>query len=528
MFKKVSLLSAFVVLTLVSCGGEGTSILPSSSTTPTTSSSTVTSNPTSTTALPAPVTLSYAGWNLGSVTTNNIERQMLAAYQELNPHISLNIIERPAIVDEETGVESVVNWPEFFATQAAIDNLPDVYMTADLSSFTSQGWAEEVTSLVNSDPDFTQIPQDIRVSAAFNDRYFALPQSIFYFGFFINRTAINRVGPRAVLPTYGMTYAQLMDAASKNSKAPVEGGDAIIGISGLNSLINWLPAQLNPELGWFTYNDVTGYELDGPEFAQAMTEQQKYFGAGKTAYQSYVLESLEPSQYANYFGVAENIFESGNQSIRFEGSYAMRDWHTRSLNPNDLLYGADIDFIGTPSWVLEGGQKVNRIPLVVDYLALGKGTKHKEEAYKLAKWMGYSAEGYAKRLELAKTNPQQAALNFTPLIPRQDLIDGFFELYPQMTEFKKIVEQHDSFILESLGKNVPGYWNSRQNAFFDVVIVKDSQGNDSELNRTIGQAIEDIVFGRLTLADALQKGLNTIAVLQWTTAKQALDTYLNS
>jgi ABC-type glycerol-3-phosphate transport system substrate-binding protein len=334
------------------------------------------------------VTLSYAGWNLGSVTTNNIERQMLAAYQELNPHISLNIIERPAIVDEETGVESVVNWPEFFATQAAIDNLPDVYMTADLSSFTSQGWAEEVTSLVNSDPDFTQIPQDIRVSAAFNDRYFALPQSIFYFGFFINRTAINRVGPRAVLPTYGMTYAQLMDAASKNSKAPVEGGDAIIGISGLNSLINWLPAQLNPELGWFTYNDVTGYELDGPEFAQAMTEQQKYFGAGKTAYQSYVLESLEPSQYANYFGVAENIFESGNQSIRFEGSYAMRDWHTRSLNPNDLLYGADIDFIGTPSWVLEGGQKVNRIPLVVDYLALGKGTKHKEEAYKLAKWMG--------------------------------------------------------------------------------------------------------------------------------------------
>jgi ABC-type glycerol-3-phosphate transport system substrate-binding protein len=206
----------------------------------------------------------------------------------------------------------------------------------------------------------------------------------------------------------------------------------------------------------------------------------------------------------------------------------MRDWHTRSLNPNDLLYGADIDFIGTPSWVLEGGQKVNRIPLVVDYLALGKGTKHKEEAYKLAKWMGYSAEGYAKRLELAKTNPQQAALNFTPLIPRQDLIDGFFELYPQMTEFKKIVEQHDSFILESLGKNVPGYWNSRQNAFFDVVIVKDSQGNDSELNRTIGQAIEDIVFGRLTLADALQKGLNTIAVLQWTTAKQALDTYLNS
>jgi len=523
MIRKMSLLSAFVVLTVVSCGGDGSSILPSTSQVPSS-----TSHSTSTPSQPPAVTLSYAGWNLGSAATNNIERQMLAAYQELHPHVSLNIIERPVIVDEETGVESVVNWPEFFATQAAIDNLPDVYMTADLPGFTSQGWAEEVTSLVNADLDFTLIPEDIRVSAAFNDRYFALPQAIFYFGFFINRTAINRAGPRAVLPTYGMTYDQLMDAASKNAKGPVEGGDAIIGISGLDSLINWLPAQLNPELGWFTYNDVTGYELDGPEFAQAMVEQQKYFGPGKAAYQSYVLESLDPSQYSNYFGVAQNVFESGNQSIRFEGSYAMRDWHTRSLDENDLLYGADIDFIGTPSWVLEGGQTVNRIPLVVDYLALGKGTKHKEEAYNLAKWMGYSAEGYAKRLEFAQANPQQAALNFTPLIPRQDLIDGFFELYPNMTEFKKIVEQHDSFILESLGKNVPGYWNSRQNAFFDVVIRQDNQGNDVESNRSIGQAIEDIVFERLTLADALQKGLNTIAVLQWTNAKVGLEAYLNS
>jgi ABC-type glycerol-3-phosphate transport system substrate-binding protein len=166
---------------------------------------------------------------------------------------------------------------------------------------------------------------------------------------------------------------------------------------------------------------------------------------------------------------------------------------------------------------------VNKIPVVVDYLAVGKGTQHREEAYKLSRWMGFSVEGYAKRLELATADPLRAALNFTPMIPQADLVEGFFNLYPNMTEFRKIVEDHEDFILESLGKNVPGYWNSRANALFDTVIVE-----GVERDRNVGQAITDIVVGNLSLADALQKGLNTIVNQQWQTSKEALDNYINS
>jgi hypothetical protein len=235
-----------------------------------------------------------------------------------------------------------------------------------------------------------------------------------------------------------------------------------------------------------------------------------------------VLDALDPARYADYFGASQNIFETGNQSIRFEGSYAMRDWHTRSLDPNDTLYGADIDFIGTPSWDVPGVGNVNKIPVVVDYLAVGKGTQHREEAYKLSRWMGFSSEGYAKRLELAKADPQRAALNFTPMIADPELVEGFFELYPNMTEFRKIVEEHQDFILESLGKNVPGYWQSRANAPFDTITV-----DGAEVNRSVGQVIGDITAGRYPLADALQKGLNTIVNEQWNLAKAALETYLN-
>ncbi|MFZ9139451.1 MAG: ABC transporter substrate-binding protein [Bacilli bacterium] len=492
--------SGFFVLLLAACGGGNT-----------TSSNT------------DQITLRYAGWNLGSAEQNNIERQMLAAYEALNPNINIEIIERPFKIDEETGEEVSATWDEFFATQAAIDQLPDVYMIYNLAGFTAQGWTEEVTDLFMADADYDSIPADIRASASFNGRYFAIPQTLFYFGFFINRTAINRVGPRAVMPTYGMTYEELMDAAESNSKAPIQGGDGIIGISGLNNLVNWLPAQLDPDLGWYTFNEDTGYHLDSPAFATAVNEQLKYYGPGKATYGNYVLDALDPSRYADYFGASQNIFETGNQSIRFEGSYAMRDWHTRSLDANDPLYGADIDFIGTPSWNVEGVGNVNKIPVVVDYLAVGKGTDHREAAYDLSRWMGFSTEGYAKRLELAAADPVRAALNFTPMVPQEDLVEGFFNLYPNMTEFRKIVEEHQDFILESLGKNVPGYWNSRANAAFDTVVI-----DGTEVNRTVGQAIDDITAGRLTLADALQKGLNTIVNEQWQTAKEALDNYLNS
>jgi ABC-type glycerol-3-phosphate transport system substrate-binding protein len=171
-------LTGLFVLLLAACGGNGSTINPDQ------------------------ITLRYAGWNLGDVANNNIERQMLAAYQVANPNVKIEIIERPFKVDEETGDEVAASWDEFFATQAAIDTLPDLYMVYNLAEFTAQGWTEELTDLFMADVDFDKIPSDIRASAAFNNRYFAIPQSLFYFGFFINRTAINRVGPRAVMPTY--------------------------------------------------------------------------------------------------------------------------------------------------------------------------------------------------------------------------------------------------------------------------------------------------------------------------------------
>jgi ABC-type glycerol-3-phosphate transport system substrate-binding protein len=96
------------------------------------------------------ITLTYAAWNLQTAELNNIERQMIAVYEEENPNINIEVIERPVVVNEE-GQEQDVGWEEFFATQAAVDNLPDVYMVYSIANFTTQGWAEDVTDLVQAD-----------------------------------------------------------------------------------------------------------------------------------------------------------------------------------------------------------------------------------------------------------------------------------------------------------------------------------------------------------------------------------------
>ncbi|MFA6683111.1 MAG: extracellular solute-binding protein [Acholeplasmataceae bacterium] len=454
------------------------------------------------------ITISYAAWNLGNAEDYNIERRMINAFMVEHPDVVIDVLERPRIVDED-GNEVDSSWDEFFATRASIGKMPDVFQVDSVIKTIEQEWVEDLSEFVNSDEDYLKMPEDIRNSAKFGDKVFALPQAMFYFGFFINRTAINNVGPGAVIPEYGISYQDLMEAAKKNSKAAIVGGDGIAGISGLHSLYEWLPAQYDENLGWFTYNE-EGYHLDSDAFRIAMTEQQKYFGENKSLYEDYVLETQDNQE--DRYGEGD-VFVNGKQSIRFEGSYNIRDWVSFTKDEKHALYGQDIDFIGTPSVTVDGKQN-HRIPIVMDYIGVGKGTKHKEVAFEFAKWMGYGVEGYLKRLEIAKNNPKAGAVNFPPLVKDETLIEQYFNLYPTLTEYRKIVETHEDFIIESLAKVVPGYVKSRWEGKYST-------------EKTIAVILDEIRDGNFSLTDALEAGLNDLINDEYNNAKAELERILN-
>ena len=456
--------------------------------------------------------IKYAAWNLGSANDNNIERRMIKAYEDENPDVRIDIIERPRIVDGE-GNESDATWDAFFNAQAAIQDMPDVFQMDNVVKAVMNEWVSDVYEYAKDDVDFNNIPTNIRESALYNGKLFALPQALFYKGYFINRTTINERSPQgAIIPTYGMTYEELMEAAQKNAKAPVLGGDGIVGIDGMNELALWLSAQQNDSFDWYTYTE-DGYNLDSPEFRDAMNEQRKYF-VDYAQYSSYVLESVNARYLAteddfwypdSRFG--ENPFTSGNQAIKWEGSYNLRNWLGATVDPNSSmpgLFGADIDFIGTPAVVVDG-VTYHKIPVIIDYIGVGQGTDHPEIAYDFAKWMGFGVDGYLKRLEIAEEFPQAGAINFAPIVQNDDLVEKYFELYPTLTEFKKIVTSHEDFIIESLAKIVPGFVLSRWDGRYDE-------------SRNIAQMLDAIRDGEVNLEDVIGN-INDLANGFYETAK---------
>ena len=106
---------------------------------------------------------------------------------------------------------------------------------------------------------------------------------------------------------------------------------------------------------------------------------------------------------------------------KWVGSYEFGSMQTKL---DEGTYTFDVDFIGTPR--INGNK---RVPIVADFVTIASTTKYPEEAYLLAKWMGFGKEGYAKRIELSKTVQGVSKVNFAPLQADEELLDAYFELH---------------------------------------------------------------------------------------------------
>jgi len=425
------------------------------------------------------IVLSYAGWNLGTVEANNIERRLLEAFSEANPGVRIEIVERPQIPsNDDPEVEVDMNWDEMLASMAATNNLPDVFMYATVPVAVSNGWAEDMTEVMLADDELANVPEDIATAAVYNDRYFGIPQSNFYFGYFVNQTLFDNANLNR--PEFGITFDDLLVLASEVATYP-EDGTGILGFEGVANFFEWLPAQYDDSLGWYTFNE-QGFNLDSEAFADAMAFQQRFYRDNANVLYPYVWESSTVSQKVNWYSEGNGTqWSKGRHAIRWGGTYDL-GWIVPELSDEEAgIFGDQIDFIGTPV-IVDG---VQRIPVVLDYLVVGQGTEHKELAYDLAKWMGFGREGYLKRLEIAENYPEAGTVNFAPLQQDEALLNAYFETIPEGSfEGLKQVLNHDSFIIEGL-KTVPGYVQARWNGTYGTI------GGTSYTIATLLDAIRD-------------------------------------
>ena len=427
------------------------------------------------------IVLTYAAWNLGSENseTPNMERMMLDAFEEAHPGITVEVVERPKV----PGTDGDQAWNEFLGAKASVGQLPDVFMADNIPYYVINDWAYNLTTIANADDEYKAISSDITGTVTYDGKVMALPSAVHYMGYVVNKSLYTSRGQTA--PTVNTTMEQLLastKAAADHANTQKRG---IVGFEGIEHILHWYPAQLNSDLEWFTF-DGEKFNLDGAEFTAAVELYRELQTSPE-----YVLEALQwESNQENTNVILTDIFASNdyfNSGIILCKWFYTYDFGWMQQKIDDGDYTWNLDFIGTP--VVNGNKQV---PSVIDFLTVAKTTQHPEEAYELAKWMGYGKEGYLKRIELSNTVEGISKVNFAPIQSDQELMDAYFDIYPSFTGLRAIIEA-GNFVVEPPKFQV-GYDKVRYNGTYDA-------------DNKMGDIVNKLMAGEVRIAD-IKKAFN--------------------
>lgn len=364
----------------------------------------------------APVTLRYANWNLGTEEENNLQRQMVQAYMDANPHVTIEFVDMSA----EGG------WDAVLTTYAARGELPDVFMANNVPLYVQNGWVADLTELVQDDPAWANVPQVLKDTITYNGRVLGLPAAQFVMGYFVNQDLYEEANLDA--PAYGFTVDEFEDAVT--SLHDVSQG--VLGLDEYEFVMGWYPNTQDPNLKWFSF--------DGEKMnynSAAFKEGVAFAGEMKP----YTWQGLTEEQKGNFQSTGPwELFLNEEVGMRWDGSWSVPNYVSQA--------NFNWDFVGIP-----GGNQA----MVADVMVVSNTTANLEEAFAFAKWMTYSTEAYAKEAEIAE------ALGSAPKMP-VSVDQASLDLYKEFVDIPGIhtaLDNLDNSLVESLAKVIPGYINAR-------------------------------------------------------------------
>lgn len=373
-----------------------------------------------------PATIRYAAHNLGTEEENNAERQMIAAYMEMYPHVTIEIVDMSA----EGG------WEANLTAYAAKGELPDVFSAFGLPLYVKNGWMAALNDIVAADTEWALIPESLRDAVTYNDVVSGVPSGQFIVGFIANKDLFEAANLDA--PEYGFSLADF-EAAVKGVNNLSEG---VLGMDELWHILAWYPNAADPSLNWFSF-DGEKMNYNSAAFKEAMTKIAELA--------PYTWDTLTDEQKANFKSVGPwELLNNGEVGLKFEYS-----WSFAGLKQNATF---NWDFVGIPG----GNQAV-----VFDFIGVGKTTANLDEAYQFAKWMGFSPEGYAKRVEIAKAADSVPNM---PVAVDDASLAMYTAFFPDQPGIATALANLDNSLLESPQKVVPGFVNARWEGKTGIVI----------------------------------------------------------
>lgn len=416
--------------------------------------------------------LTYVNWNVGTADENNLERQMVAAFNEkFNKHVT--IVENVNKDQYEAAITAM----------AAKGQMPDVFMLTNTTFGLSNKYLADMTSYTSADADWATIPTSVSEPVKYKGKIYAIPFALHMRGYFENEALLdeNNLASLSVAPTWDDFY-NVISSLKEPSKH--------MGLNNETTLFEWYPAQINKDYGWFSF-DGSQYHLDSADFATAMNLTRS-LRTNKMTFDSLTADERTTLGYTSDV----DLWNDGKLGLRYGYTYEIPDMLAHST--------FDKKFIGVP-----GG----RTPFIPDYLAVSPTCKDPQLAYNFAKWMSFSADGIKKRLELDSDGTLFSSL---PLSTSADVISAYFDAkYNRMPGLEEAYRNSTNAIVEGV-KVIPGFVKSRWQARVGKSVTIKVDGQDV-VNPQIGQVIDQCWLGNLSWAD-YATSLNSIANAAYTTA----------
>lgn len=414
------------------------------------------------------IVINYVNWNLGTEAENNIERKMIAAFEEAHPNIDIQL-------DESFDYSK---YGDSLAAAAAAGKLPDVMMLPNIPFGLTNEWLLNLETIAASDPEWANIPKALENATHYGSGIYAVPAGMFFQGYFINQDLFEQ----ANLPelNYSPTWDEFLSAV-KTLNNPSED---VLGLSEAVQIPDWYPASVNSKLGWFTW-DGQQYHLNDPVFIEGVNKAKEIM-QGK-----YTFDSLSEDEKAKYNATWHgDVWNQGKVAVRWEGTWATKDFSNLNFKSK---------FIGIP-----GGKFI----LIGDFIGISKSTEHQQEAYEFAKYMTFGKDGILKRMEL-NTDGSYTSL---PMTTDQSILDQYFA-NGGYEGLKEAYDNIDNAILEGV-KFIPGVVRSRWEAPTGVKV------GDKE-NANLGDLILDSIKGGTKIEDYAEQ-INKLANDEYKAAADAI------
>ncbi len=363
-------------------------------------------------------TIRYANWNLGTEEENNIQRQLIAAYEEAHPGVTIELVD----------MSGDGGWDEKLTNLAARGELPDVFMANNTPLYVQNGWAADLTALVEADADWANVPQVLKDAVTYSGVVRGLPAAMFVMGYFVNQDLFEAANLDA--PAYGVSVEDFVDATT--SLTDVQQG--LLGLDETEFIMGWYPSTQDSNLRWFGF--------DG----QHMNYNSDAFKAGVQAAIDLLpntWQGLSDEQKTNFAAQGPwELFLNQESGVRWDGGWAIPSYSTSAT--------FNWDFVGVP-----GGNQA----LVTDILTVSSTTADLEAAYDFARWMSISAEGYTTEVALATAGA--IAPTRMPVSVSAESIDQYMSAVGERPGLRSALENLEGSLVESLAKIVPGYINAR-------------------------------------------------------------------